>query len=354
MISKILLLCLFWLIVPCMVSNGLSFCLTRGKSGLRIGASAYLEGLALMLALFELVAVSCSFLAARLHHVMMIWGALVLMLSLFSVYQLVQNRVRIVERCGVIWHDITSFGWTRRLDLWMIGLGLLFIFEFVSMLVLRHYDADDAWYVAYATTALQNDSLCQILPYTGQAVSITLFRDYVISGYPLLWATMGKLFSLHPAVIMHAVLPAMSICWFWMVAFVCAKQAFVQMQSRRYFIFFVHVMLLFGLYTKRSVGSMLLWRAWQGKAILLAIVIPLLWYWWLRLRDQDSLYHWTMFVAALLFGWLVSGNMMMIGPILIGLFGLDVLINRLGWRRLVGLGVCFVMCAILALPRLLW
>lgn len=148
---------------------------------------------------------------------------------------------------------------------------------------LEHQDADDATYVALVTGVVQTDTLYGHDPYTGTSLDQNGVRrpwqtgwQRILAPFPLLVACYAKMSGLHPAIMSHTVLPGVLIPLAFMVYSLLARTFFPDPEDHWIFLLIMCTALAFGGFSAWSTGSFLLLRIWQGKALLAAIFLPLL------------------------------------------------------------------------------
>ena len=103
-----------------------------------------------------------------------------------------------------------------------------------------HMDADDAFYVATATTSVHTDSIFAYNPYSGAEYAV-LPRRYVLSPFPVLLAVISQLSGgLHPAVTAHTIYPVVFLLAAYLVYHQFGRLWFAEKEeSRGCFCFFV-------------------------------------------------------------------------------------------------------------------
>ena len=96
--------------------------------------------------------------------------------------------------------------------------AVLIIFQLAVASFLAHMDADDAFYVATATTSVHTDTIFSINPYTGYAYAHLPSR-YVLSPFPVFLAVVSSLCGFHPAIVAHMIFPAVFIFMAYVVLY---------------------------------------------------------------------------------------------------------------------------------------
>lgn len=156
--------------------------------------------------------------------------------------------------------------------------AVLIIFQLAVASFLAHMDADDAFYVATATTSVHTDTIFSINPYTGYAYAHLPSR-YVLSPFPVFLAVVSSLCGFHPAIVAHMIFPAVFIFMAYVVLYQYAKKWFPEQKNARgIFMIFCAVPIWFSGYSIYNSENFQMIRIWQGKACLASVFLPLLLY----------------------------------------------------------------------------
>lgn len=256
----------------------------------------------LFLGIFEVVCVAFTFLKLSLTALMLVYGMLCLLLLGFFI----RTRQE---------HSFFASADNRRLPAMILAL-LLIACQLILVVFFQHNDADDSWYVGTSVTTCETGSLFVYSPYSGALLDWANVKDYILSPLPILWAACAKLLGIHPTVFSHNVVPVLVVCFAYVVYFLLGTELLgtklsahtknsrsnSRFSSRSelellthtknsspdvwYFLVFVSILNLFGYYSTRTTGTFLLLRSWQGKAIYCAILLPLLFYYVLKVFKE--------------------------------------------------------------------
>lgn len=279
-----------------------------------------------LLCLFELLCVPAVFLKLSLS-------------ALTAVY-----LVAVIVATGVIIWKRKPFLVVKKEELiklfspLMILVFFLMIYQLFVVLAYQHNDADDAWYIGSAVTACQTDTLFQYSSYTGLDWDMAIARDYVLSPFPIFLAMWSGVLRIHPLILAHNVYPVLMLIWAYFIYWKIGKRLFEKQRDREYFLLFINVLYLFGYFSTRTTGTFLLFRSWQGKSVFCAIMVPLLFYYFLELlylpKDfvNDKKWFWkrpcmgmilTNFAATL-----TSFSAVMLMPLLTGALALTYAVSK--------------------------
>ena len=211
----------------------------------------------------------------------------------------------------------------------------------------QHEDADDAFYVASATTAVATDSIFQYDPYTGIYLDIYPVR-YALSPLPIYISVLSKLILIHPAIVAHTILPAVLIPFSYIILALLGKRLFSDRSSAvLLFLMFICFLNIFGNISVYTNSTFLLFRIWQGKAMLANIILPAILYYSLRtMPEKTNIGNWVMLFACALAACLVSSMGIILAPIMIVCLGFLFACNKRDIHTLIYSLVCCTPCII--------
>ena len=301
-------------------------------------AYCYIVGMLALFSLFHFVAIIFTYLNLSLSMLILVYMVLLSGLLLYLYYSnLSKIKLLLVKRIN-FWHD--SLFWPV--------LGLV-VFQVAQVCLLSHTDADDATYVGIATTAVATDSLNQFNPLTGMPMKMIELTDYKLAPFSLFWAMWAKIFMLHPAVLMHTLCPILLISMSYAVYYLVGQIFFQEKKKIYVFLIFVCLLNIWGNWAIRSTSSFLLFRIWQGKAMLASVLIPFTIYVMAQVWKEDAkLRDWILLALNSISCCFVSGMGAMLFPVLVMSYGLvDVFVKK-RWNRIKYYILCLLPCMISA------
>ncbi|MCI8634926.1 MAG: hypothetical protein HFJ05_04920 [Eubacterium sp.] len=307
-------------------------------------------GYIIMFGVFWLVALPLVWMRQSLSLLIWIYSGILLLTAVIS---LVSNRKRLVK---VLTHTVLSVkGYT--LCIWaqlMLILGQVFLY-----LRYQYANADDAFFVASATTSLATDTVFAFNPYTGAAYT-KLPARYVLSPFHAFTATAAKLTGIHPAVMAHVVFMIVFLLLAYAVYTLIGRMLFGKdMEKTGYFLVLVSALLIFSAYSERTGGLFLLIRLWQGKAILAGVLLPLVFYMAVRtlgLMDgtgRAGVLDWVLLFLLMCACCAVSSMGVILGAIMFGILGILAAAKQKN-LRLLAYSVCCCLPNILCGGLYLW
>ena len=261
-------------------------------------------------ALMELILVPMTMKLASFHSFVML-------------YTIVAG---VVSLAGVLcWRDILEDGKELRKN-WRqyVTLGYLVALVLIcyQLWFLHHYmylEWDDTYYVNLANEAIQSDKIFWIYPETGAFEDFD--KRYVLSLWPIFYAWLSKLIGVIPTIMAHTILPWLIIPLAYMVYGLLGKKLFPEDSGLQgMFLAFAVLLHLFMSGEHTSGLTFLSITPWVGKGILATVLIPLLFYWMLRIALQEKAWaDWWMLGITGLAGCLLSSMGIMLTPVFVGL-----------------------------------
>ncbi len=306
-------------------------------------------GFMFMLALFLIIAFPMILLRMAFHTMFYVVAFAYLLLALIAVIR--YGRL-LWEAVSELVRSVRRLSWTIYAALGMVAVQCYFyIFYKVE-------NADDAYYVAAASTALVYDSMYTRSPYTGIAVS--LFNErYACAPYPMFQAFLAKATHLPAAVIAHTVLPPVLVCVAYAIFASLGKLLFAEggketendLQVQKLtglFLVFLSWIHITSYYCMKNTGSILLIRVWQGKATLGAVILPFLFFICYRMALYGEEKGNFFFLLSGTCAAVLSSSMgIALAPVMLGIFALLYGILKKNLRyfilMLLGTAPCIIM-----------
>ena len=266
------------------------------------------------------------------------YGSIALILALTGVFVTVKAKDTI--RLSGIFDREKIYFW----------IALILILAQMAMCVLlAHMDADDAFYVAQATSGVQTDTIFEIIPYTGQKYYGIASR-YILSPFPVFLAVVSQLSAgLHPAIMAHMIFPAVFLPVVYSVQYLLGKKWFPgDKRAQGMYLFLTACICSFSAYSVYNSGSFQMIRIWQGKALLASAFLPLLLYICQSvLMEKKTEYPWVLLAMADLSCCLLSSMGIILGTMMLGVFLLLCLVIRRDWRAFLKGIICCIPSLVL-------
>ncbi len=330
MILKFLACILWFAIIPECVGLGLLNFKKENKSMI----FALIIGYIFEFALFQFLAIPMIFLHLKFTTLAYSWSIIMAILAIVSV---IITRKNIKE---IFLENIKTLKEQPR----FLTAIVIIIVLFQAFIAFRymHEDYDDSNFVAKATIATDTNTLYEYDD-IGRKLDQVPARNG-LSPYPIYTATISKLIGLHPTVVAHTIFPPVFIIIAYMIYYLFGKALFKDDSKKTMtFILILAILYMFGDYSRYTPFVRLLYRLWQGKSMLCALILPFIWYLFIEYigRKDDKFYWFILFLT--LWGSMLLSSMALYLPILAA--GILTLIYAIKDKKLKYL-IRFILCCI--------
>ncbi len=291
-------------------------------------------GYALLWAVFEVLALPCIFMRRSLNELLGLYATAAVIITVLSLTFFREAMKRDFEEFLLFF---TNDGFRKNLFFLILDIGMV-IAQAAFVFLYVHEDADDAEYVVMANDAWERNNLLVTDPYTGFKWTNASTKRY-LSPFSLWISIISRVTGVAPARVAHAWIPVLIIILGYAAVFAALSSIFKDspLQQAPYIgLFFFSLLVILGGGTTRSYGSMLLLRAWQGKAVLCAVILPLMLSFLVdigqellpnldEMRINEDVESWFIYIIRLvilfLAGLLLTGMSIPMIPLLAGSFG---------------------------------
>ena len=318
------MLALVWLVlIP--AAAGVPF---AGKKNPKNAGETFLIGYLVLFTVMEVLTLPMTFLRLPLHMLTVAYGTVAAALAVWGIFCLKKRKFPAGNR-------------GERLSVYFWVAILVILFQVAMYVFLAEMDADDCFYVAAATTDVHTDTIFEVNPYTGRLYKAFPER-YVLSPFPVFLAVVSQLSAgLHPAIMAHTIFPVVLLPMAYVVQACLAKKWFAaDKKAQGIYLLLITVACSFSAYSTRNAGSFQMIRIWQGKAVLAAVLLPLLLYLCITiLLERREGYPWYYLLLANTACCLVSSMGIMLSPLMIGGFCVVSLIWKREWK-IAAAGLC--------------
>ncbi len=247
---------------------------------------AWVLGLFSIFGIYQVAYIPFIFTTQEFMPTYYVWMALMLTLTVISLFK---NYYYIYK---MVIHFIVRIRKTPIVTI----VALLFIgFQIYYTATYAHIDWDDLYYFPLATEALESNTMFVYDPRSGIYAS-SLNTRYAFSGYNICVAAISLFVDLHPMIIFCTIFPVIFVSAAYIVYAMISDRLFSgDREKTGYFLLFLAVINLFGYYSEHySVSAFLLQRVWQGKGLLAVVIIPLLFWYMIRIsKKEERLSDWV-------------------------------------------------------------
>lgn len=319
----------YFFIIPEILGLGILQFSKKEKTNIILGL---IIGYIFSFMIYELVSIPMIFLKQSFTSLTNVWIILMLIFILLALIITLKNIKNIVKE------NIEKYKKTPK-KFFVVFIILVLIQAFIGFYYM-HEDYDDSNFVAKATIAYDTDTLYK---YDDKGAEYEkLPSRQVLSPFPIYTASIAKIFGLHPAIIAHTVFPPAFIILAYLLYYLIADALFKNDEKGKYiFLIFLNVIYIFGAYSVWSNFVFLLYRPWQGKALIANIFLPLIWLLFMRYLHEDNFYWFILFIS--LWGAdLVSSMGLFIPTIAAFLLAIIYTISQKNKKYILKTLVCFI------------
>lgn len=258
--------------------------------------------------IFQIISLPLILTRQALSTLSIVWTVVVLLVFIFS---MVLNKN--------VWkhsyQQIISHKW------WNPASVIIFLIILAQIvLVLSHYTnnhMDAAYYVGKVSTDVYTNTIGQYDPYTGEKLAFFAMR-YLPATYNVHDAVICQLSGLHPLIETKTTMSVIVILLSNLVSYKCAEILFQDYKKAQVcMFFFISIINLFN-YSAFTSSGFYFYRTFEGKSILANIILPAIFYTFLRLyKDRRSNANWFMMLIISCSGNAISMSSLMIVPVAI-------------------------------------
>lgn len=155
---------------------------------------------------------------------------------------------------------------------WSIALGII-AFQVFYVVYFQYSNYDDSYYIAQINTIVETNRLLNIEPTTG-IDAFNQLATYKLIGHEVLLSMIVKMFNVNAAFLSHMIMPLFMIPLHYIVVYQLAKE--IKYEYRNLFFLFSTIINIFSGFSGSAAPAWLLLRIWQGKAVLVSILLPML------------------------------------------------------------------------------
>lgn len=322
--------CLLWfIIIPECIGLGLLNFKKDNKSMIFALIIGYIFGFAS----FQLLAIPMIFMHLKFTTLAYSWAIIMVILAIISMI-LVRKRLKEIF--------IENIEALKKLPKFLtIIVTIIVLFQAFMAFRYMHQDHDDSNFVAKATIAYDTNTLYEYGD-KGEDLNQVPSRNG-LSPYPIYTATIAKLIGFHPAAVAHTIFPPVFIVLAYLVYFLVGKALFKDDNKKTMvFMLILAVLYMFGDYSRYTVFDRLLYRLWQGKSMLCAIILPFIWYLFIEyIGKKDEKFYWFILFLSI-WGSVLLSSMALYLPIISS--GLLALIYAIKYRKAKYLLWIFLCC----------
>lgn len=259
--------------------------LLAGKKRQSKWIAMYAYGMLGMMAAFQLACVPLVLLHRSLLEAVILWHVF---MGILCAVCFVRKKTALA-----VWMAKPE-KWEKQELLLLAAVLALLAVQCAAYLAGTHIDNDDARYVANAVAAYETNTMYRYHPNNGTVMKYFMgeIGKETTSPMMMFYAAVSLIVRVHPTIMIHTVWAVIwvlvSYAVYWMIAACFYPE---NRRNRLLFLLFVMLLQIFGNTSIYTSSTFTLTRAWQGKALVPAVVMPFLLALFLR-RWKDPAYEW--------------------------------------------------------------
>ena len=339
---NIILVFIFMVLVPFIL--GLLFERFFENGDKIVFSRCFAMGLSVMLTLFLIPAFPMIYAGTSFTSLFYVYSAI---LAVFLVISLVLNtksfNAKFHKSVSVIKDELS--GLDKMYVVILLAAIAMIAFQTSLLIFKMHTDTDDSRFIAESLEAVERNTLLRVNPITGENLSFPIGEmiKEVTAPYPLLISVLSIYTRIHPTVLSHFVFPILLIPLCYAVVYLIGNTLLKDTKKMVVYLCIATMVILFSFESIYTWGYTLLTIIWQGRSISAVIMLPLLWYIFIKVYVEEKMTP-ALFIAALtvsLANSCLSGMGALMAPIVGGVFAFAYLIknNKLITPILIGISV---------------
>jgi len=278
-------------IIPTILGMAIERALLLKEKGFFCIAFSFVSGILAELSLFALVCIPMAYSRCSFSSVVSVYTIAIVILTIMSIVYLIFVKKKEESQFDVFKiKDLTEKISGNGIYVWLY-IGTFIVLFFIQIYFAIYYSGtyimdDDATYIAFASDALQHDTVFQVSTATG-TFSIASFRRMMQSIH-IFYAYVAKMCDVTAPVAARVILNVVFLVMAYAVYYMMAVDLFItkskkskqdtqnQIENVWVFMIFISILYIFGYYSHYSHSFRLLVTLWQGKAVLATVVTPFL------------------------------------------------------------------------------
>ena len=353
---NIILVFIFMVLVPFIL--GLLFERFFENGDKIVFSRCFAMGLSVVLTLFLIPAFPMIYVGTSFRALLYVYSVI---LAVFLIISLILNikslKIKFQKSVSTIKEELLS---VDKLYLILLLATLAIIAFQTSLLIFKmHTDTDDCRFLAESLEAIENNTLLRLHVITGDELSFPLgeMMKEVTAPYPLIISVLSVYTRMHPTVLAHVILPALLIPLCYATVYLLGKTILKDTKKTICYLYISSIVILFSFESIYSWGYTLLTIIWQGRSISAVIMLPLLWYIFIKVYVEEKMTP-VLFIAALTVGLAnscLSGMGALMAPITGCVFAFANLVKNKKLISSILIGISVIPSGMFAIiQKLLW
>lgn len=312
MIKAFIISILWVIIMPAIIGYSLLLLFKREEKSFSM---ALIVGLIIEYALYEAIAEPCIFLGKSFTTLTSIWfwiviAMLIILFGLVLLFRRDEGFELILDTFGSLHSFVTPA---------LYVFIIMFAFQAYHGFFYMYEDADDSNFVAKANISITTNTLFK---YDDNGDEFDAFPTrQVFSPFPVYTATIAQISDIHPTILAHTIFPVLFLFIAYNVYYLLGKSIF---KNDKYkittFLAIFAILIQFSNYSRFAATYRILVRLWQGKSILVNVMMPFIIYLFIEhIGKKGQWFYWVLLCFTLWASLLLSSMAFTLPIIEVGL-----------------------------------
>ena len=233
-------------------------------------------GFFIVLAIFQSVCVPMIFLHVKFSYMIIAVSIIYIVLGVLSTIYTIRNKNKICIKKGMSKYEKICV----IIFIVLFGIQLYFVlFYDIGMAA-----TDDFVYVVESTVAIESDSMYLVHEITGEPMELNPKRT--LNSYNIFVAYLSVITGVSTTVMAHSILPVLWLILSYGVYYLLARYICEKEEVYLYLVI-LSLLNIFGGYSIYSLSYRLLGPIWQGKAVVMVLALPFLFWLLPRIFTQE-------------------------------------------------------------------
>lgn len=240
-------------------------------------------GYIICVALFHIIAIPFMYFTSSFSILYYLFLAICILLVCCAVWTLIKEQKKL--KSNIKYNIKNLYNDKKEISLIAISIFLV-LFQVAYVVYYQHTDIDDSYYIAQMNTILHTNKVLAIDPASGIS-DFLMSNQYKMVSYEVLYSVIIKLFNVNAAFLSHTIMPVFLIPLHYIIVYMIGKS--ISGKNSCIFVIIFSALNMYSGYSGYSQGAFLLYRIWQGKAVMVNIVLLTLIYVFYELYKESEI-----------------------------------------------------------------
>ena len=322
-----------YLLIPIIL---LLICFISGK-GIKhlilkdVTLNSVVTGFVFLIALFYITAMPFMYTHGRADILFIIYLIEAVLILIYSIYVIVRKERYITQTIKPFFKKTfrdRAFLRDHITVILFIVIAALALIHILIMWFKCHTDIDDAFYIGMTNTIIKSGHINPYEPSTG-IPELPFQMQYAMVGHEVMYALLCKIFRVNAALMYHSIMPGFLVVIHYLMIYETVKLIDKEKRYAGVMTLFAALINYFSNYSVYSSGAFAMTRMWQGKAVLVNVILPFVLYVFVRIFNNKKITYQDniLIFVSIICGMYASVVGLYIIPLACALYGVSYLIS---------------------------